>query len=95
MTTYKELKERAAALEKQIAQARESEFGDALAKVRRLVSLFGFSRADVFEEKAAKHRQRSDKRAKFRDPNIGVEWSGLGREPQWIKGKDREQIRIV
>ena len=32
--------------------------------------------------------------AKFRDPETGKTWSGRGREPVWIKGKDREEFRI-
>jgi DNA-binding protein H-NS len=32
--------------------------------------------------------------AKFRDPETGKTWSGRGREPTWIKGKDREEFKI-
>ena len=32
--------------------------------------------------------------AKFRDPETGKTWSGRGREPVWIKGKDREEFKI-
>jgi DNA-binding protein H-NS len=28
------------------------------------------------------------------DPETGIEWSGWGREPFWIKGKDRKQFEI-
>ena len=32
--------------------------------------------------------------AKFRDPETGKTWSGRGREPIWIKGKNREEFKI-
>ena len=32
--------------------------------------------------------------AKFRDPETGKTWSGRGREPTWIKGKNREKFKI-
>ncbi len=31
---------------------------------------------------------------KFRDPETGKTWSGRGREPTWIKGKNREEFKI-
>jgi len=94
MTSYRELKEKAAALEAQIEEAREAEFDDALAEVRKLVGLFRFSPADVFGETREKPRKQTDKRPKYRNPDNGIEWSGMGREPFWIKGKDRAQFQI-
>lgn len=94
MTSYRELKEKAAALEAQIEEAREAEFDDALTEVRKLVGLFGFLPDDVFGEKREKPRKQTDKRPKYRNPDNGVEWSGMGREPFWIKGKDRAQFQI-
>ena len=32
--------------------------------------------------------------AKFRNPETGATWSGRGREPTWIKGKNREEFKI-
>jgi DNA-binding protein H-NS len=32
--------------------------------------------------------------AKFRDPETGKTWSGRGREPTWIKGKNREDFKM-
>jgi DNA-binding protein H-NS len=31
---------------------------------------------------------------KYRDPATGATWSGRGREPRWILGKDRSAFRI-
>jgi DNA-binding protein H-NS len=32
---------------------------------------------------------------KYRDPASGATWSGRGKEPVWIRGKDREQFLIA
>src|SRR4051794_36700875 len=32
--------------------------------------------------------------AKFRNPETGKTWSGRGREPTWIKGKNREEFKV-
>jgi DNA-binding protein H-NS len=32
--------------------------------------------------------------AKFRNPETGETWSGRGREPNWLKGKNREEFKI-
>ncbi|WP_407639186.1 H-NS family nucleoid-associated regulatory protein [Caballeronia mineralivorans] len=38
-------------------------------------------------KKTRKQRERSG--PTYRDPESGATWSGMGREPGWIKGKDR------
>ena len=36
-----------------------------------------------------------EKRApKFRDPQNGATWSGHGREPGWLKGKNRQDFAV-
>lgn len=32
---------------------------------------------------------------KYRDPSTGATWSGRGKEPSWIKGKDRKKFAIT
>jgi DNA-binding protein H-NS len=32
--------------------------------------------------------------AKFRNPETGDTWSGRGREPNWLKGKNREDFKL-
>jgi len=42
----------------------------------------------------ARRRTGGTVAAKFRNPESGQTWSGRGREPVWIKGKDREEFKI-
>jgi DNA-binding protein H-NS len=94
MTTYKELKAKATELDALIEKAREAEFDSVLEEIRTRVREFRFTPGDVFGEPRDQGRIRSDKRPRYRNPENGVEWSGMGREPFWIKGKDRKQFEI-
>ena len=48
------------------------------------------------QAQSAKTRRRTSGTvaAKFRNPETGQTWSGRGREPTWIKGKNREEFKI-
>lgn len=97
MTTYKELLQQRAALEKQIEEVRWLENQDAIAKVRALVIEFELTQDDVFgsPRKSGKGNAAGQKVApKFRNPATGDTWTGRGKPPKWIAGQDREQFLI-
>jgi DNA-binding protein H-NS len=91
MSQYKALLAEMSQLNEQIAKARKAEADNALAQVRALVADFGFTATDIFGARRAKRPATS----LFRNPETGDTWSGRGREPHWIKGKDREAFRIA
>ena len=97
MTTLKELIAQREALEKQIAEVRQNELADAIAKVRALISEFGLTQSDIFggTVKVRKVKDTTSKvAAKYRDPISGKEWSGRGLAPKWLQGKDKSQYLI-
>ncbi|WP_112175063.1 H-NS histone family protein [Paraburkholderia unamae] len=95
MASYRELLKQREALQQEIDAARGLEVADAIEKVRAIVREYALTPEQVFVQSKDKHRPRSGgKRAKYRDPVSGATWSGLGREPTWIKGQDREQFLI-
>jgi DNA-binding protein H-NS len=94
MMNYRELKEKASELDLLIREARNAEFDAALEEARTRVKEFGFTQLDVFGVGPDRRRKRFNKRPRYRDPETGIEWSGWGREPFWIKGKDRKQFEI-
>ena len=85
---YRDLLAKAADLDRQIASAREVEAAGALTEIKAKVAEFGFTVEDVFSTKKTR-KQRTRSSLTYRDPETGVTWSGMGREPGWIKGKDR------
>lgn len=95
--TYKELLQQREALEKAIAQARQNEIAAAVSKVRELVAEFGLTAQDVFPARGAKSGGKATAKvaAKYRDPVTGQTWTGRGKAPKWIDGKDRNQFLIA
>lgn len=95
MPSYKELVAQREALEKRIADARASELSDAVAQVRSLIAEYGLSQSDVFPQKGARIGKSSGTVApKYRDPSTGSTWTGRGKPPRWIAGKERIEFAI-
>lgn len=95
--SYKELLAQREALEQAIAQARQSEIASAVAKVRELVAEYGLTAQDVFPGRTAKSaapKAVSKVAAKYRDAATGQTWTGRGKAPKWIEGKDRTPFLI-
>lgn len=90
--SYKELLAQREALEAQIEAARKQEVSDVVAKVRSLVADYGLTAGDIFAAKRTYKTSASE--PKFRDPTTGKTWTGRGKPPDWIKGKDRSAYVI-
>lgn len=98
MSTYKELLQQRENLEKQIQEARQRENQEAIAKVRALVADFELTADDIFgsPRKAAKGGGTGQKVApKYRNPATNDTWTGRGKPPKWIEGKDRAPYLIA
>ncbi|ART57218.1 histone (plasmid) [Acidovorax carolinensis] len=96
MNSYKNLLEQREALDRQIAEARRVELADAIAKVREIIAQYGLTEADVFAGRKARATVKSSNPVapKYRDPATGSTWTGRGKPPLWISGKDRAQFEI-
>lgn len=94
MTTLSSLLAQKADLERQIAQARRSESAAAIAQVRAIVAEFALTEADVFGNAGKAPKAVRAVAAKYRDPVSGKTWSGRGKPPVWIAGKDRAAFAI-
>ena len=92
MTAYKELLAQKAALDAQIAQAQAEAKAQAVAQARALIQEHGLTAADVFPPAKSKGSVGAPK---CRDPATGVTWTGRGKQPRWIEGKDRNPFQIT
>lgn len=90
MGTYEELLAQRKILEQQIAVAHKAAAARALDEVHALVAKFGFTAQQVFPWKPAPQKAP----AKYRDPVTGATWSGKGRVPKWIAGKERGAFEV-
>ena len=96
--TYKELLQQREALESAIAQARQNEISSAVAKVREAVAEYGLTIQDIFPGRGGKTgavKATSKVAAKYRDATTGQTWTGRGKAPKWIEGKDRTPFVIA
>lgn len=96
--TYKELIQQREGLELAIAQARQNEISSAVSKVRELVAEYGLTAQDIFPGRASKSgvvKPVSKVAAKYRDAETNQTWTGRGKAPKWIDGKDRTPFIIA
>lgn len=95
MTSYKQLLQQRESLELQIREAKKRETGAAIDQVRALVSEFGLTPQDVFpSNKGRVARTGAKVAAKYRDTATGQTWTGRGKAPKWIEGKERTQFLL-
>ncbi|UEP39745.1 H-NS histone family protein (plasmid) [Burkholderia ambifaria] len=80
-------------LETEIQTAKAEERSTKLKEIKRLVDEFAFSTREIFG--TSKVRTRQPVQPRYRDPGTGATWSGRGRPPAWIDGKDRTQFLIA
>ncbi len=91
MTSLQELLAQKEALEQQIAQIKKAERADALQNARSLIDTFDLTVDELFG------KQKSSGKAvavKYRNPETGETWTGRGRAPRWLEGKNREDFAV-
>lgn len=91
MTSLQELLAQKEALEQKIAQIKKAERADALQNARSLIGTFDLTVDELFG------KQKSIGKAvavKYRNPETGETWTGRGRAPRWLDGKNREDFAV-
>ncbi|KFJ08478.1 H-NS histone family protein [Delftia acidovorans] len=91
MSEYQNLLARKAELDAQIAAAQAEAKAKAVTEARALIQEHGLTAADVFPAAKAKGSVGAPK---YRDPATGATWTGRGKPPNWINGKDRAPFQI-
>lgn len=94
MTTVAQLLAQKAALEAQIEAARKAENAEAIAQVKALIAEHGLTQQDIFGGAKRGRKASGLVAAKYRDPATGATWTGRGKAPKWIEGKDRTQFAL-
>lgn len=97
MSQYADLKAQIAKLQAQAEEARRTELVNVIAEIRSKIVEYGLSAQDLGFAEAAR-RGRPPKKAplppRYQDPKTGSTWSGRGKPPKWIAGKNRERFLI-
>ena len=98
MTTYKELQNQIEKLQKEAESARKTELVNAIAEIHAKMKDFGISPEDLgFGANGRRKPMRSTRRPvppKYRNNATGETWSGRGKPPKWMAGRDKAQFLI-
>ena len=90
-----ELKTLFAELPKKIAQREKNERVEARKALETFAAERGFTLAELIGDKQdAEPKTRTPVAAKYRDPVSGATWTGRGRSPAWLVGKNKEDYKI-
>ena len=97
MSKLKDLQAQIAALQAQVEEVKQTEVGEAIAKVRAIVEEYDLKASDIFAargRKATPNSKRSAVAAKYKDPISGKTWSGRGLTPKWLAGKNKDDYAV-
>jgi len=94
MTSYKELLAQRELLDKQIKEAVQREKADGIAKAKVIIEQYDLSASDLFSRKSGSKGPSGKVAPKYRNPSTGETWTGRGKAPKWIDGRDRSNYLI-
>ena len=95
MPTYQEYQEQIAKLQVLAEQARKDELVEAKKRIHELMAASGLTVADLQSvKKESKEKKQGSVQAKYRDPASGQTWTGRGRAPRWLDGKNKDDFLI-
>lgn len=95
MTSYAEYVEQISKLQSLAEAARKDEINGAIKQIKELMQLHGVTVDDISSGSRTKPaKAKGMVAAQFKNPETGETWTGRGRAPRWLDGKDREQFRI-
>nr|WP_231748424.1 H-NS histone family protein [Burkholderia sp. ABCPW 14] len=93
---YLDLMKRHRALQEEIAAVRRHETGEIIACIVQMMVMYEISPDEISDALPRQQRLRlRRKRApKYMDPETGRTWTGHGRPPQWMAGKDPDEFLL-
>jgi DNA-binding protein H-NS len=96
MSTYKELQNQIEKLQKEAEQARKTELSNAIADIHSKMREFSISAEDLGfgMRKRTMKSLRKPVAPKYKNNDTGETWSGRGKPPKWMAGRDKAQFRI-
>ena len=94
MSSYKELLAQREQLDKQIKEAINREKADGIAKAKLIIEQYHLTASDLFSRKSGGKSARGKVAPKYLNPSTGETWTGRGKAPKWIEGRDRSNYLI-
>jgi DNA-binding protein H-NS len=77
-------------------QVRQDEISEARNQMRELIRKYGLNPQELLSEKkrTATTKKAGTVQAKYRDPDSDATWTGRGRAPRWLNGRDKAKFLI-
>lgn len=95
MPSYKQLTAQLEKLHKEVAVAREKEIADAIAEIKAKVAEYDITPEELgFSSRRVNGARKRPLPPRYRNPKTGETWSGRGRAPGWLAGKNRDRFLI-
>jgi DNA-binding protein H-NS len=94
MASYKQLTQQLEKLHKEMEVAREREVADAIADIREKITEYGITAEELGFSSKRPAVRKQPLPPKYRNPKTGETWSGRGRAPGWLTGKNRDRFLI-
>ncbi|MGC5885700.1 H-NS family nucleoid-associated regulatory protein [Ralstonia pseudosolanacearum] len=96
MPSYKELLAQKEKLEQQLEAVRLKELEQVVSQVKQIIADYGLTAEDIgLASKGKVKARRTTVAPKYQDPKSGATWTGRGRAPAWIAGKNYERFLIA
>jgi len=94
MSKYEDLVKQREALDRQIKEMQHRDKTEAIEKIKSLIQLHNITAAEVFTRNMGSGQSYRKVPPKYRNPQTDELWTGRGKAPLWIAGKDRELFLI-
>jgi DNA-binding protein H-NS len=95
MPSYKQLTAQLEKLHKEVAVAREKEIAEAILEIRAQIAEYDITPEELgFSARRANGARKRPLPPRYRNPKTGETWSGRGRAPGWLAGKNRDRFLI-
>lgn len=95
MSSYQDYQKQIAELQAKAEAARRAEVAEAKVKIQAIMSEYGLTVADIgVGSKPALKASRKPVEIKYKDEATGDTWTGRGRAPKWLEGKDKNQFLV-
>jgi DNA-binding protein H-NS len=101
MKTYSEVQAEIQRLQAQAEKMRNSEKAGVVDRIREAIATYGITAADLGlavhsggRKTSAVQSRGAVSVARYRDPKTGKTWTGRGKPPLWLAGKDRTAFEI-
>lgn len=94
MNTYQEYKAKISELQALAEEARGREISQAKEQIGSIMKEYGLTLADIAPQKVGRPKKPGvPAPVKYRD-STGQTWTGRGRTPKWLEGKDKNDYLV-